>query len=64
MKFTPEIREYYRTVGGTPHLDGMYTVFGQVIQGLDVVDAIDHVATDEHDRPLEDVRIIKAVVLK
>ena len=64
VKFTPEIREYYKTVGGTPHLDGMYTVFGQVIQGLDVVDAIDHVATDENDRPLEDVRIVKASVIK
>ena len=64
VKFTPEIREYYKTVGGPPHLDGMYTVFGQVIQGLDVVDAIDHVATDENDRPLEDVRIIKASVIK
>ncbi len=64
LTFTPEIREYYKTVGGTPHLDGMYTVFGQVIKGLDVVDAIDHVATDEHDRPLDDVRIIKATVIK
>jgi peptidyl-prolyl cis-trans isomerase B (cyclophilin B) len=64
LTFTPEIREYYKTVGGTPHLDGMYTVFGQVIQGLDVVDAIDHVATDENDRPLEDVRIVKASVIK
>ncbi len=58
LTFTPEIREYYKTVGGTPHLDGMYTV------GLDVVDAIDHVATDENDRPLEDVRIVKASVIK
>lgn len=64
VKFTPEVREYYKTVGGTPHLDGMYTVFGQVVKGLDVVDAIDHVKTDDGDRPLADVRIIKAVVLK
>ena len=60
VKLTPEMREVYKTVGGTPHLDGQYTVFGEVISGLDVVDAIQHVPTDEHDRPLHDVRIIKA----
>ena len=59
-KLTPEMREVYKTVGGTPHLDGQYTVFGEVVSGLDVVDAIQHVPTDEHDRPLTDVRIIKA----
>lgn len=42
----------------------MYTVFGQVIKGLDVVDAIDHVQTDDYDRPIDDVRILKATVLK
>lgn len=59
---TPEMRETYKTVGGTPHLDGQYTVFGEVTQGLDVVDAIQQVATDENDRPLEDVRILKAYI--
>ena len=60
VKLTPEMREVYKTVGGTPHLDGQYTVFGEVVSGLDVVDAIQQVATDENDRPLEDVRILRA----
>ncbi|MBR6869364.1 MAG: peptidylprolyl isomerase [Bacteroidales bacterium] len=60
VKLTSEMREVYKTVGGTPHLDGQYTVFGEVVSGLDVVDAIQRVPTDENDRPLHDVRIIKA----
>ena len=60
VKLTPEMRKVYKTVGGTPHLDGQYTVFGEVVSGLDVVDAIQRVATDDNDRPLQDVRIIKA----
>ena len=60
VKLTPEMREVYNAVGGTPHLDGQYTVFGEVVSGLDVVDAIQRVPTDENDRPLTDVRIIKA----
>lgn len=64
IKLTPAIREYYMSYGGTPHLDGQYTVFGQVVKGLDVVGAIDYVKTDEFDRPEDDVRILKAVVLK
>lgn len=62
VKYTEEMRKAYKTVGGTPHLDGMYTVFGEVVSGLDVVDAIQQVATDDNDRPLEDVRILKAYV--
>ena len=60
VKLTPEMREEYKTIGGTPHLDGQYTVFGEVVSGLDVVDAIQQVATDDNDRPIEDVRIIRA----
>ena len=60
----PKCAKYYKTVGGTPHLDTMYTVFGQVVEGLDVVDKIQKVATDNNDRPIEDVKIIKASVLK
>ena len=60
VKLTPEMREVYKTIGGTPHLDGQYTVFGEVVSGLDVVDAIQQVSTDTNDRPVEDVRIIRA----
>lgn len=62
--FTPEQWEAYTTVGGTPHLDGQYTVFGEVVDGMEVVDAIQKVETDRGDRPVEDVRIIKASVVK
>lgn len=64
VKLTPAMRETYKTVGGTPHLDGQYTVFGEVVSGLDVVDAIQNVATDSNDRPLQDVRILRAYVKK
>lgn len=57
------IRDAYRTVGGTPHLDGSYTVYGEVIEGMDVVDRIQKVATDRYDRPVEDVKIIRASVV-
>lgn len=46
--------------GGTPFLDGQYTVFGRVTEGLEIVESIQGVATDSADRPLEDVRIIRA----
>lgn len=52
------IRAAYKSVGGTPHLDGQYTVFGRVVSGLDVVDKIQRTATDSLDRPVEDVRIL------
>lgn len=61
---TPEQREAYTTIGGTPHLDGTYTVFGEVVEGLDVIDAIQQSATDSNDRPLSDIRIISTEVLK
>lgn len=62
--FTPEQKEAYATVGGAPHLDGDYTVYGEVINGMDVVDKIEAVATDKGDRPLSDVHIIGARVVK
>ena len=51
-------KEFYKTVGGTPHLDGDYTVFGEVIEGLDIVDKIAKVPTAPGDRPLEEIRIV------
>lgn len=53
--FTPEQVRIYTTVGGAPHLDGAYTVFGEVISGFDVLDSIASVKTDNYDRPLEDI---------
>ncbi len=59
-----EIKEVYTTIGGTPHLDGQYTVFGEVIEGMDTVEKIENVTTGRADRPKEDVRIISATVIK
>ncbi len=59
-----EVKEVYRTRGGVPHLDDNYTVFGEVIEGLDIIDSIAAVNTNQMDRPLEDVYIVKVKVLK
>ena len=64
VKLTPEMIEVYKTNGGTPHLDGQYTVFGEVTEGLDVVERIQKVQTDKFDRPLQDIRILRATVTK
>jgi len=66
-KIPAEQRAIYKTVGGTPHLDQGYTVYGEVVKGLDVVDKIAVVQTSraqDRDRPLQDVRIIKAKLIK
>ena len=63
FRFTPEQVKAYTTVGGTPHLDGEYTVFGEVLEGMDIVDKIQRVKTDRSDRPEDDVKIIKVEVL-
>ena len=54
-KFTEEEKKVYTTIGGTPHLDGGYTVFGEVLTGYDVIEKIASVKTDRNDRPLEPV---------
>lgn len=62
--FTTKERDTYATIGGTPHLDNQYTVFGEVVEGLGVVDKIAAVETGVADRPVEDVKIIKMTILK
>lgn len=63
-EFSPEQVKAYTTVGGAPHLDGDYTVFGEVVEGMEVVDKIASAPRDRNDRPLEDVRILSVKVLK
>lgn len=63
-QLTEQRRELYRTVGGAPHLDGQYTVFGELIEGFETLDEIQFNERDELDRPLEDIRIIRATVIK
>jgi cyclophilin family peptidyl-prolyl cis-trans isomerase len=55
VKLTTEQREVYKTTGGTPHLDGSYTVFGEVVEGLDVIDTIAKLKTGNADRPVTDI---------
>lgn len=62
--FTPEQKKIYETIGGAPHLDGNYTVFGQVIRGMTIVDKIAEVKRNKQDRPLEDQKILKLRVQK
>ncbi len=64
VEYTPEQLEIYKTIGGTPFLDQNYTVFGEVVEGLDVVDQIADVVTLAGDRPEKDVHILSAKILK
>ncbi len=61
--FTDEQRKAYTTVGGTPFLDGQYTVFGEIIEGIDVAVAISKVKKDRSDRPEADVKIISMKII-
>jgi cyclophilin family peptidyl-prolyl cis-trans isomerase len=63
-KLPEDHRQIYKTIGGTPHLDMAYTVFGEVIKGQSVIDSIAGVATNERNRPVLDVRIVKATLVK
>ena len=62
--FTPEQLAAYSTIGGAPHLDGAYTVFGQVLEGMETVEKIELTKTGKADRPVENVRILKATVIE
>lgn len=63
-EITDAQKNLYTTVGGTPFLDGQYTVFGEITKGLEIVDKIQNVATDQFDRPLEDVRILSIRIVE
>ena len=63
ITLTDEVRDIYKRIGGSPHLDGAYTVFGEVTEGIQVVRDIDWTPTDENDRPTEPVRIVSAEVI-
>jgi cyclophilin family peptidyl-prolyl cis-trans isomerase len=64
FKYSEQARTDYKTIGGTPHLDGDYTVYGQVITGQEIVDAISLVPRDTNNRPNEDVRILNIKIKK
>jgi len=63
-KLSEEQRNIYKTVGGTPLLDGSYTVFGEVIEGLNILDKIADVQTGSNARPLNDIKIIKIKIIR
>lgn len=63
-KISPDARSIYETIGGTPFLDGEYTVFGEVIEGMDIVEKIAAQKTDARDRPLEDILILETKITR
>jgi len=64
FEFTDQQLKDYEEIGGAPTLDAQYTVFGQVVEGMDVVDKIANAEKDSADRPKQDIKIIKATVVK
>jgi cyclophilin family peptidyl-prolyl cis-trans isomerase len=63
-KIPEDQRNIYKSIGGAPFLDGSYTVFGEVTEGLDVVDKITSVSTDSNDKPFNDIKIIKIKIFR
>ena len=57
VSYSPEQRALYKQIGGRPDLDNLYTVYGEVVEGLDVIDKIAQVQTDQNNRPLKDVKM-------
>lgn len=64
FKFTPQQIAAYTTVGGAPHLDGAYTIFGEVTEGMSVVELIEGAKTGRADRPVQNIRILKASIVE
>jgi len=62
VKYTPEQRTTYTTIGGTPFLDGDYTVFGEVVAGMDVIDKIAAVQTAAGDKPVKEIKMTMKVL--
>jgi len=63
IKFTPEQREVYKTIGGSPHLDGSYTVFGEVVSGLEIADRITLLPIQNDFRPVQDIRLKRVKIV-
>lgn len=63
FEYSPDMQRTYRSKGGAPWLDGEYTIFGEVVEGIKVVLDIEKAKTDDNDRPLKDIRIVKARIL-